>query len=173
MRRSANSSGFQKWGMVALPLFAMVLGLVPANATEIMIESTTHCCLASGYPVVIDPGDILFTYVSGAWTNHYNHVNWLGYVRFEIPSIGRGWDLGTEGMIPYASYEDAEQAAMGDTAAFVNDTGEPVTAYIFVADSCPYAYCHDNWGTVVVGYTPAAPVKDETWSTIKALYRLR
>ena len=160
--------------LVVLCLTTLFIPDVFAESTGLItVNSHGHCCFNTAQTVEFPPGTSVITYTSGAWINHLPGGAYLGYVRLEIPELGLSVTMGTDEQVGFPTYGEAEFAAMGDFEVVENSTDEPVTAYLFVEDSCNYGgYCHDNSGEVLLTVVDETVENNEVrWGLIKDLFR--
>ncbi len=168
----SNSTRFTVLIMVCIAV-TMIATTAAGDTQFLTINSRTHCCFNTAMPAVLQPGNTTVTYISGAWINHVPSGVYLGWSIMEVPDLNVDISLGTDEPVGFATYAEAESAAMGDQFIVENTTGGPVTAYFFVGDSCPQGgYCHDNSGEITFSLTNDTVANEGiVWSSMKALYR--
>ncbi len=158
--------------LAACVVLACCGSAVAGSADFLTVSSRYNCCLNSAASATIPPGVSTITYISGAWSNNPSGA-FLGYVRVEVPALGLVFPLGTDEQVGFSRYADAEAAAIGDSEIIQNDSGDSVTAYFHVWDSCNSGgLCADNAGDVVVDITTETVANESrSWSAVKAQYR--
>jgi hypothetical protein len=131
-----------------------VVSLVPSVAEadqSIHVDPVQNCCQPSGATITLPPGIHTFTYEAGAWSawssdsdpGCYTTGCWFASVVIDAPDISFYQRLGT--LDRFFTPEEAENAHVG-SQVIMDASYSEVMVYVYVGDTCPQAYCHDNRG---------------------------